>query len=973
MNNLMRIAAVAVLAVFCATAEAEAFTLESTPRRNLEVQVRGASRTWEVYPVRLADRFDNSLPRASEQDLRQHIERWERTGQPRRYDNSNWQRAFQEYLGGAGPEGARFYFYARNPSRPIGDFINEVEGSNMFWVSANRVEVVGFPRTWVDIFVGYVNQFSGAERQAAVGEWEEAHREIILNDDADRDWFSPEERNEFARFYQAQFVYIRNENPRLPSIYEELAEFHHSRGNLDAELSTYLAALRAGVESPYRERFALEVGSIFVLRLQLFGPALQYLRIAENHSEARYLMVRCLVNLGRYEEARRELSEFLALLEQQPDDFIVGDEPDEELGRALVALAELEFRRGNFGAAATAVERIPAGNPYHDAGRVQLAAIYLNRNRARVANEPADVARAREIVRNLSLWPEALTHMRRTAEEDFPLDPLIARALVIYAQTEEQFTGARPGSPSNPRGEVLTQLRTARALDPLSAEPYLAEGRLMRRLGRFREALSTFQEGLDVNPQHPLLHYHVADLHAKAGLFAIAKDHLQICLNYEPDFAPALTLLGEIAISDVERVRRTLLVRISAGDEIDFAGELVPVMKEAAAFFTASLEAAGDQPAVRLSLGSLYLQLAEVAPDAVSDPAVAEQVRIAYLTKARDFGRELVEALEEFAESNRPQRTLSERETASVPSLAAFNVYAYAQYELGHHDEALGLFTQHITRSADRAYFASPAHHSEYQNSSNLAYARTWHRRITENRRQYYDIEDFSVPSEGTYYGRWEVAREPRPDTGFQAATRILGGQLEFGINQQEPGVVSRLEHDQPHETLARFEAQFENVGRHGWVRGIHLTKYRRSGGDSARMPQGSIMLGIDTDGRVFWESRAFTPGDQAEQERTRTRGYIDPERFGGRPIDAEATVRLGLQRQLSDGASHVEYVAIINGHRIVLDGIERNDGMSRIDFQGRDLDLTCGFFAWAMRGVERQAVISEARYIFDTGLNPRR
>jgi tetratricopeptide (TPR) repeat protein len=770
-------AALAVLVTaLCGGLAAQEFTLESRPRSNLEVRVEGAGRNWEVRPVRMTDRFGANLRGASEADFVPRAERWERTGRPMRYDNSRWQAAFETFLGENSPPGARFYFYARNPSRPILDpptALTQVDG-NMFSVEARRVSIVGYPQTWLDVFEGYVNQFSGEERQQAVRDWEEAHREIILNEDFQDGWFTPEERNAFARFYQDQFVYIRDRNPELPSIYEELAAFHRERGNLDAELDTYLAALRADVPSPARERFALEVGSIFVERLQLYRPAINYLRMAEDFSNARYLLARCMLELKQLDDARAELQTLLGLLAEQPEGFVVQESTEAESGRALVALAELEFMVGRYDAALAAAERIARENPYSDAGRIQRAAVLLQRARPARGREPSDLQRARELIQGLRMWPDASRFAGSEPGPDIPLDPLMARALVITPQTDPQFSAATDRR-DTPRQEVMRTLRVARALDPLSAEPWLAEGRLLRRLGRFREALATFQQGLDVNPQHPILHYNVADLHAKAGMISVAKAHLADCLKYAPDFAPALTLLGQIALADVDRIRETLLLRIQAGDTIDFAGELVPVMKEAVAFFSSSLAIKPGQPATRLALANLYLQMADVAPETVEDDGLAEQVRVGYLTSAREHALELIGELESFAAAERPQQ-MSEREIAAVPSLAAYNVLAYALYALDYTDDALAAFREHIQRSTESQWFATTAHHTAYQESSALLWAREWRDRINRNLRQFYEVDLFTEDSVGESFGLWTPVRTPRPDSGFLRETRITGG-----------------------------------------------------------------------------------------------------------------------------------------------------------------------------------------------------
>src|SRR5690606_5023611 len=285
---------------------------------------------------------------------------------------------------------------------------------------------------------------------------------------------------------------------------------------------------------------------------------------------------------------------------------------DEELGRAWLKLAELEFKLLNYSAANDAIGKIANGNPSFDAAQVLFCGMLLQRNEPRRDGDKSDQQKIRDVLKTLSFWQQALQYGAPNAT-DFPLDPLIASALVLYAQTDSQFFSPRPkDGNAKPSAEALRFLNAAKALDPLSAEPHYAEGRLYQRLGLFPEALAAYQAGLDVDPRHVLLNFALADLNLKAGVVSVAKDHLGRCLKYAPDFFPAHTLLGEIALGEVERVPGNLLLRMAAGEAVDYAGEMVPPMKEAAAFFSSSLAISDSQPAAKLALGTLMLRLSEV-------------------------------------------------------------------------------------------------------------------------------------------------------------------------------------------------------------------------------------------------------------------------------------------------------------------------------------------------------------------------
>lgn len=972
MNLLSRIL-LAALAVAVAAPLAGQFKLTDKPRRYLVIQVEGANREWEVRPVRITDRTGGNLPGASDADFALKAERWPRTGLDKRYNVSLWRTAFERFMKQETPEGFRFYFYALNPRQPRiegAGVLNLVdERRRMYWVAPQKVTIRGYPQTWVDIFEGYVNQFSGEERQKAVTDWEAAHRDIIANVDDLPEGFTPEERNEFAQFYQSQFVYIRDRNPKLASIYDELANFHRSRNNLDAELSTYLSALRSGVESPDRERFCLAAGRIYVQRLQLHEAAIPYLEQARNFSEARWLLAKCHIDLRRFADARREITELVGLLGGAT--LTLETTPEAEQGRAWLMLAELEFSLHDYDAAIAALDRIPQGVPGWDAGRVLYCAMLLHRNLPRRGEEKADLDKIRDIVRTLPWWNEALGYASPASNTQFPLNPLMARALVTYVQTDGQYRMQRPEKPATPRGDVLAVIEAAKKLDPLSAEAHLAEYRLYQRLGMFREAMAACRAGLDVNPRHVLLNYAAAEMNMKAGFYVVAKDHLSRCLKFDPEFYPALVMMAEIALSDIERIRGALLVRIAAGEAIDFAGELTPPMKEAAAFLTAALQIQPQQPATQLTLATLYTRLADIAPAAVAVPADREELRKAYLAKARDLSKDLIDALLKYADGQKPTNP-SELEVATVPHLACYNIYAYSLYSLGNHNAAKQAFQDHIARAADRRHFATPQLHQDYQKSGALAYAKEWLRRIEDNQRQYFDIEKFDTDSRENYYGNWNVPRTPKPDAGFFGATSIKGGRLKLGINQNETNVPSRIEIKRPQSTFAAMEAEVVRIGSDNWNRGVTIAKYRKPSSGGTPTPLASVIVAIDPDLRVYWETREFKADDAANPDRPKAFGYIDVAQYGGVPLNPEQGMRLGIRRQLADDGSNVKYFALINGFEVELP-IDRSDAMCRNDLKNTDIDATAGFFVNAYRGTKATWDVESVRFIFDSGLSERR
>ncbi len=947
-------------------------TMADTPRRYLVIHAEGANRDWEVRPIRISDKTGGTLQAASEGDFQLKVDRWERTGMPRRYNTKPWVTAMNRYGGASAPPDSRFYFYAITPKQPSAEGkLNLVDARRrIYWVPMAGVQVKSYPQTWVDIWESYVGQFNGEERQNAVKEWEAAHRDTIKNEQNLDGGFSPEERNEFARFYQAQFVYIRDKNPRLPGIYDELAAFHKERGNLDAELSTYLDALRSKVPSPDLERFQLAVGRILVERLLLYEDARPYLTAARQFAEARYLLALCELRLGHTDKARDEINALLGSLTNPaaPEPLTITLPIDDEIARANLLLGEVEMGLGNFGSASAALDKIPAASSLFSRGRVLFCAMLLYRNERGETADKSDMQKIRDTIKSLPLWTEALGYTQPKANTVYPLNPEMARALVLYVQADGQYSQPVPkGQVIKPTAELIRMLTAARALDPLSSEPYLAEGRLQQHLGNFKDAMAAYMAGLDVNPKDALLLYAVADLNFKAGVLSAAKDYLGRCLKVEPNFYPALTRMGEIAVLDVATIREAMLIKISAGESVDYAGELVPPMKEAGAFWTASLAIYPDQKPTQLALATLYLQLAELAPLAIVDRVDAAEVRRAYLVKARDLSQALVAAAIEYARNPKPGRP-DDRTRAEAPDLSAYNTYAFALYALGDYAAAKQAFEDHINAAKQSEYFPDSQAKTAYLKSASLAFAAEWARRINENDRRYFETIEFRKDStaEG-YFGEWAIALKPKPDTGFSTATTIKAGLLNLGVDQRESGLVSRIEVEKSHATLAVFEAEFVKTGDAYMNRGVEITKCSSAATGDAT-PQATIMLGVDTEGRVYWETRRFKFDNAAKPEEVKDYGLIDVRSYGGLPLNKNEKLTLALRRQLSDDMSAMEWVAVINGFEVKLNVTVSE--LTAQDLKQGQYKLRCGFYTQAVAGVKGTVQVRRVKCVYDSGLS---
>ncbi|MHC4840897.1 MAG: tetratricopeptide repeat protein, partial [Planctomycetota bacterium] len=367
----------------------------------------------------------------------------------------------------------------------------------------------------------------------------------------------------------------------------------------------------------------------------------------------------------------------------------------------------------------------------------------------------------------------------------------------------------------------------------------------------------SFQAGLEVDPTNPMAHFHLADLNLKAGMLAVAKDHLSKCLKYEPDFYSAQTMLGEIAMADVDRIQNEVLIKMAAGEPVDYGAELVPPMKEAAAFFTASLDVNPLQPQAKLALATLYLRLAEVVPPTMPDLEDRPEVQKAYLIKARNLSMELVDDVRIFASKDKRGVRFTERDIAEAPPIEAYNVLAYATYTLGDYDTALRYFREHVEMSGNSSAFADSVKASKYSKSAARIYADEWINRIEQNERQHFEKLEFNTDSKGDYFGDWMPSLAPKNDLGFREATKIRGGKLILGVDQKESNVFSRLELDRPYSTVTLFEADFVRVGDEPFNRGVQLTK-TSSGVSGNAEPIATVFAGINADGNVYFETRSY-------------------------------------------------------------------------------------------------------------------
>ncbi len=974
-----------VLLLACALAGAlsaqEAPNLEEKPRSNLVIRVEGATRDWEVMPVALMYRSGGKGTIANSQGLlKLDREKWPSTGAPKRYRLDDWRKLFQEFTGAdERAKAANFEFQARNPRAPNlqGVVTEKTAGrTTVYVVPADKVKIIGYPQTWINIYEDYVNKVQGPERRVAVKMWEEAFRSTIENPEQVATGFSTEERNEFAQFYQRQFEFIRNENPQDPAIYQELADYHRTRGNLDAELSIYLDGIANGVPSPKLEEFALSVGRIFVTRLALYPEAIAYLDMASAYAEARYLKARCQIEMGQTVAARATLRDLLAALAQGGETALVTTlSAEDENGRANLMLARVEFDEVQFKPAEATIKLIPAASQSYQEGQVLLAAMLTQRGLR------DDHQKVKEVLDPLKVVLDGKKLKPEDPNAIIPFDPLMSQALVLYAQTDAQFRQAidPKAKPQTPNATILTLLNVAKATDPLSGEPYLAEGRLKQRLGDFVGALEAYNAGLVIEPNSVRLNYSVASLKNKAGALDEAKDLCSRCLRQDARFHPALVMLGEIAISELDRLRENLISRRAAGEAVDIEAELLPVLKEAAAFLVGALEVQPNLPAVKLTLASLYLQLAEIAPATINSRADADKLRRAYLSKARDLALELMGSVRKLAERTTLTEDATLEEIAATPTPACFNVYAFACYSLGDFAPARQALEEHlrIVRGPDaRKYFATAKVLNEYRGSEKapspaVTYAERWLAAIRANERQFVERDNFEGQYDPGFYGQWNIVNAPKADLGFMKSQNagIKKGDLVLGVDKQrESDVVSRLSAPKDYATLTRFAARLRKRGDIGMFRGIALTRLSTNTGKGGAAPTTTVMLGVDPQGQVFWQVRKFKLDDQAKQEEVIAGDLIDIRTYNG-PIGAESPLNLALLRRMSKDRSSIVYVAVVNGYEIELPLPESASDARSPNLDDKTLKIGCDFFMFGVQETGGEMAVEGVEFVFDSGL----
>jgi serine/threonine-protein kinase len=175
---------------------------------------------------------------------------------------------------------------------------------------------------------------------------------------------------------------------------------------------------------------------------------------------------------------------------------------------------------------------------------------------ARLAKAHGDIYWA-----NTDRTAKRLALMRTAAETAVRLDPDLPEAHLAFAHY--YFWGLRNYD------RALAALSAAAEGQPGSSEIFSARGAILRRTGRFTEAVANFDRALELDPRAPHLPFNIANIHGAMRRYPDAVRYLDRTLALNPRWAGiyadrATFLLG--ATGDVEAARRSLREGIALPD-----------------------------------------------------------------------------------------------------------------------------------------------------------------------------------------------------------------------------------------------------------------------------------------------------------------------------------------------------------------------------------------------------------------------
>ena len=305
-------------------------------------------------------------------------------------------------------------------------------------IEVSKLEVLQFPQTWENIWQRQVASVPVESRLTRLKAFDTLFQQIIRNPEAREDWFSPEERQAYGRFYQQQFNYVRDRNPASPELYWQLAEFHQERDNVDALIGVYLDAIRNEVPEDDRVRFHRRLGEVMVKRLGLYREAVDHLSSSIAFVSSRLLLIEAHHRLGSFDAAMklaRETREILGSAEEAESPslrFVEGEELDREsaLRQAMLLEARALILQDKLADAYKAFSSlIEGGEAVSDEAAYLMASMLVYRGKDGDAQQAIQYLTTRERFRSayMSVNPNRRNATEGDEDERIEYAPLVSR------------------------------------------------------------------------------------------------------------------------------------------------------------------------------------------------------------------------------------------------------------------------------------------------------------------------------------------------------------------------------------------------------------------------------------------------------------------------------------------------------------------------------------------------------------------
>jgi tetratricopeptide (TPR) repeat protein len=164
---------------------------------------------------------------------------------------------------------------------------------------------------------------------------------------------------------------------------------------------------------------------------------------------------------------------------------------------------------------------------------------------------------------------------------------------------------------------ALFQGETAQKVDPDRGESYIFRGLVLFDAERFEEAAGIFNEGIEMNPMSPELHFHLGAVYDKLNRFEDLVLEMKKAIDLDANHANALNYLGYsyaergIRLNEaIALVNRALAVRPDDGyfiDSLGWAYYKKGMTEDALAVLQKAVLLVPDDPVIHEHLGEVYL------------------------------------------------------------------------------------------------------------------------------------------------------------------------------------------------------------------------------------------------------------------------------------------------------------------------------------------------------------------------------